>query len=47
MNATRTAVYRMRKRYRKLLREEIAETVATPEEADEEIRFLLSVLKGA
>ncbi len=40
----RTAVHRMRRRYRTLLREEIAETVAEPEEIDEEIRFLLKVL---
>jgi RNA polymerase sigma-70 factor (ECF subfamily) len=44
--AVRTAVYRMRRRYRNLLREEIAETVATPEEIDEEIRFLFSVMGG-
>src|SRR5262245_4996950 len=42
--ALRTAVHRLRRRYRKLLRAEIAETVATPEEIDEEIRFLLSAL---
>lgn len=40
----RTAVHRMRRRYRALLREEIAETVATPEEIDGEIRFLLKIL---
>jgi DNA-directed RNA polymerase specialized sigma24 family protein len=40
----RTAVHRMRRRYRTLLREEIAETVAEPEEIDEEIRFLLKIL---
>jgi DNA-directed RNA polymerase specialized sigma24 family protein len=40
----RTAVHRMRRRYRTLLREQIAETVAEPEEIDEEIRFLLKVL---
>jgi hypothetical protein len=36
----------MRQRCRKLLREEIAETVSTPEEADDEIRFLLTILSG-
>ena len=40
----RMAVHRMRRRYRSLLRKEIAETVATPEEVDDEIRFLLSTL---
>jgi DNA-directed RNA polymerase specialized sigma24 family protein len=44
--ALRTSAYRLRRKYRKLLRAEIAETVATPEETDEEIRFLLSTLNG-
>lgn len=42
----RTAVHRMRRKYRQLLREEIAETVSTKEEVDEEIRFLISTLSG-
>jgi RNA polymerase sigma-70 factor (ECF subfamily) len=42
----RVAFHRMRRRYRDLLRAEIAETVSTPAEVDEEIRFLLSVLRG-
>jgi RNA polymerase sigma-70 factor (ECF subfamily) len=42
--ALRVAVHRMRNRYRELLRAEIADTVSTPEEIDEEIHFLLSVL---
>lgn len=40
----RTAVHRMRGRYRALLREEIAQTVAESDEIDEEIRFLMKVL---
>jgi RNA polymerase sigma-70 factor (ECF subfamily) len=44
--ALRMSVSRMRSKYRALLREEIAETVTTPEEVDEEIRFLLSSLNG-
>jgi DNA-directed RNA polymerase specialized sigma24 family protein len=44
--ALRVAVHRMRQKYRNLLRAEIAETVSTPEEVDEEIRFLLSALSG-
>ena len=43
--ALRVAVHRMRRRYRDLLRSEIAATVSTPEEIDEEIRFLLSTLR--
>ena len=44
--ALRMSVHRMRKRYRHLMRAEIAETVSSPEEIDEEIRFLLSVLSN-
>jgi RNA polymerase sigma-70 factor (ECF subfamily) len=42
--ALRIAVHRLRRRYRDLLRAEIADTVSRPDDADEEIRFLLSVL---
>jgi RNA polymerase sigma factor (sigma-70 family) len=42
--AVKTAVHRLRRRYRQLLREEIAQTVADPEEIDEEIRYLLACL---
>jgi len=41
--ALRMAVHRMRRRYRDLLRAEIAETVSSAEEIDEELRFLLSI----
>jgi RNA polymerase sigma-70 factor (ECF subfamily) len=40
----KSAVHRLRRRHRELLREEIAQTVARPEEIDEEIRNLLTVL---
>lgn len=43
--ALRVAVHRMRRRYRDLLRAEIAETVSTPAEIDEEICFLLAALR--
>tara|TARA_R110002072_G_scaffold303099_1_gene493542 strand:+ start:293014 stop:293757 length:744 start_codon:yes stop_codon:yes gene_type:complete len=39
-SAARMAASRMRKRYRQLLREEIAQTVATPEEIDSEVQHL-------
>lgn len=42
--AVRTAVHRMRRRYGELLREEIAATVTTAAEVDDEIRFLVSAL---
>ena len=42
--AVKTAAHRMRRRFRELLREEIAQTVADPEEIDEEVRHLFDVL---
>jgi RNA polymerase sigma-70 factor (ECF subfamily) len=42
--AVRVAVHRMRKRYRELLREEIAGTVACDDQIDEEIRDLCTAL---
>ena len=42
--ALRVAVHRLRKRYRELFREEIANTLATGESVDEELRHLLAVL---
>jgi len=42
--ALRMAVHRMRRAYRRILREEIAETVSTPDEIDAEIRFLVAIL---
>ncbi len=44
--AIKIAVHRLRERYRDLIRAEIAETVATPAEADDELRHLLSALGG-
>jgi RNA polymerase sigma-70 factor (ECF subfamily) len=44
--AVKSAVQRMRQRHREILREEIAHTVASPEEIDEEVRHLREVLAG-
>lgn len=44
VGAVTMSVRRMRQRYGTLLRQEIAETVAGPEEIDDEIRFLMGVL---
>ena len=44
--AVKVAVHRLRHRYRQLLREEIANTVATPGEVDEEMHHLFAVLAG-
>jgi RNA polymerase sigma factor (sigma-70 family) len=45
-NAVRQAFYRFRQRYQSLLREEIAHTVATPGDIEDELRHLISVLEA-
>jgi RNA polymerase sigma factor (sigma-70 family) len=45
--AVKSAVQRLRQRHREILREEIAHTVAKPEEIDAEIRHLREVLSSA
>ncbi len=42
--SVKVAVHRLRQRYRQLLREEIANTVAKSEEVEEEMRHLFTVL---
>jgi DNA-directed RNA polymerase specialized sigma24 family protein len=42
--AVDVAVHRLRQRFGALLREEVAQTVASPDEVEEEIRYLISVL---
>jgi len=42
--AVRVAVHRLRQRYGALLRSQIAETVSSPEEVDEEMQFLMNTL---
>ena len=44
-SGVKAAVHRLRQRYGRLLREEIAETVTSPEEVDEELRYLLGVVR--
>jgi RNA polymerase sigma-70 factor (ECF subfamily) len=44
--AVKVAVHRLRQRYREVLRAEIAGTVATPGEVDDEIRSLFAVLSA-
>jgi len=41
----KVAVHRLRRRFRELLRAEVANTVARPEEIDVELRHLISVLR--
>jgi RNA polymerase sigma-70 factor (ECF subfamily) len=45
--AVRVAVHRLRRRYRQLLREEIAQTLANPAQAEEEMQALFSALAAA
>ncbi len=46
VGAVRVAVHRLRKRYRQLLREEIAQTLADPTQVEEEIRALFGAFRG-
>lgn len=43
-SAIKSFMHRMRRYHREILREEIAHTVSRPEEVDEEIRYLLTLL---
>ena len=45
-NAIKQALHRLRQRYRQLLREEIAQTVATPAEIEDELRCLIGALRS-
>ena len=42
--ALKVAIHRLRKRYRDLFRQEIAETVANPADVESELRFLVSAV---
>jgi RNA polymerase sigma factor (sigma-70 family) len=43
-SAVKVTIHRLRGRYRRLLEEEIAQTVSSPEEVDEERRYLFRVI---
>jgi len=45
-NAVKQAFYRLRQRYRLLLREEIAHTVALPGDVEDELRHFIAVLQA-
>ena len=45
-NAVKQAFHRLRNRYRQLLREEVAHTVATPAEIEDEMRHLIAALRS-
>ena len=44
--ALKVAVHRLRQRYGELVRAEIAETVVSPKEIDEELQYLFAILRG-
>jgi len=44
--AVKVAVYRLRKRYRELLRLEIAQTLTADDAVEDELRHLFKVLAG-
>jgi RNA polymerase sigma-70 factor (ECF subfamily) len=44
--AVRSAIHRLRRRFQELVREEIAHTVSTPAEVDEELRYLISIIRS-
>jgi DNA-directed RNA polymerase specialized sigma24 family protein len=45
-NAVKQAFHRLRQRYRLLLREEIAHTVALPSDVEDELRHFIAVLQA-
>lgn len=45
-SAIKSGIYRLRQRYGELVREEIAQTVASPADIEPEVRYLLQVLGG-
>jgi RNA polymerase sigma-70 factor (ECF subfamily) len=45
-SALKSAVHRMRARYRQLIREEVAHTVADAAEMNEEARHLIAAISG-
>ena len=46
-SAVKSAIHRLRQRYQELVREAIAQTVSTATEVDEEILYLLAVIRGS
>jgi RNA polymerase sigma factor (sigma-70 family) len=43
-NALAVAVYRLRQRYREIVRDEVAHTVGSPDQIDDEVRHLMAAL---
>jgi RNA polymerase sigma-70 factor (ECF subfamily) len=45
LGAVKSSIHRLRRRYQELIRDEIARTVSTAAEIDDEIRYLLAVIR--
>jgi len=45
-NAVKQAFHRFRQRYREILREEVSNTVAVPGDVEDELRYLIAVLRA-
>jgi len=45
-SALKSAIFRLRSRYREILREEVAHTVMDPRDIDDEIRYLLKIVSN-
>jgi RNA polymerase sigma-70 factor (ECF subfamily) len=43
--AVRVAVYRLRRKFQARLKQDIAQTVSSPDEVDDEIRYLIRALE--
>lgn len=46
LGAVKTAVHRMRRRFQEVIRSEVAQTIATPNEVEEELQYLCGVITG-
>jgi RNA polymerase sigma-70 factor (ECF subfamily) len=47
LNAVKTAIHRLRGNFRTVVRQQVAQTVSSPTEIDEELRYLRAVLASA
>jgi RNA polymerase sigma-70 factor (ECF subfamily) len=47
LNAVKTAIHRLRGNFRTVVRREVARTVSSPTEIDEELRYLRAVLASS
>jgi RNA polymerase sigma-70 factor (ECF subfamily) len=45
-SAVKSAIHRLRQRFHELVREEVAQTVCTPSDLDDELRYLLAIVRS-